>query len=104
MQDEQDRIWENIKKKENLKEYMFMTSAGYRTFFVLGKDLKDAEDKFMSYDLMKRNGFELDDLPIRLEYTSEMENYRKEDFWEKNENEPYVTKQRLKTEEFLKNY
>lgn len=58
-----------------------MTRSGYRHFFVLGSDLKDAEENFMKIDEIKRNGFNLDELPIRLEYEIEkckewsMDNY-----------------------------
>ena len=71
---DRDKHLENyykIKLQQGLKEYIFSTSAGYRHFFVLGKDLKDAEINFMRIDLMKRNGFSLEDLPVRLEYDEE---------------------------------
>ncbi|PIP54877.1 MAG: hypothetical protein COX07_02895 [Bacteroidetes bacterium CG23_combo_of_CG06-09_8_20_14_all_32_9] len=92
MTDEKDVIWENLKGNENLKEYIFMTRAGYRHFFVLGKDLKDAEQNFMRIDEIKRCGFSLEDLPIRLEYDKEKcKDWKKEDFWEKNENHNTIT-------------
>ncbi|MEK6615743.1 MAG: hypothetical protein AABZ32_06490 [Bacteroidota bacterium] len=75
-----------------MKEYLFMTRANYRKFFVLGKNLKDAEDNFMRKDLLGRNGFSLDDLPIRLEYDKEKcKDWKKEDFWNKNENQKIIT-------------
>ena len=60
--------YELTKKHYNLKEYVFMTFGGYRRFFVLGKNLKDAENNFMRIDVIKRNGFTLEDLPIRKKY------------------------------------
>lgn len=57
-----------------MKEFIFRTSAGFRTFFVLGKDLKDAENNFMRIDLLGRNGFSLEDLPVRRECTPEDNN------------------------------
>ncbi len=81
-----DENWENLKKRENLKEYIFMTHSGYRHFFVLGKDLKQAEEKFMHIDEITRCGFALDDLPIRLECTPDIKNFSMDDFWAKNEN------------------
>ena len=86
MHQQQDIIWENLKSVENLKEYIFMTRSGYRHFFVLGKNLKDAEENFMRIDEIKRCGFSLNDLPIRLENKPEVKNYSMEDFWNKNEN------------------
>ncbi len=86
MHNEKDLIWENLKGNENLKEYIFMTQSGYRHFFVLGKDLKDAEEKFMQIDEIKRCGFSLQDLPIRLENKPETKNYSMDEFWSKNEN------------------
>ena len=92
MTDEKDVIWENLKGNKNLKEYIFMTRAGYRHFFVLGKDLKDAEQNFMRIDEIKRCGFSLEDLPIRLEYDKEKcKDWKKEDFWKKNENHNTIT-------------
>lgn len=91
MIDEKDVLWENLKGNENLKEYIFMTRSGYRHFFVLGKDLKDAEERFMKVDEIKRCGFTLDDLPIRLENTPETKTYTIEDFWNKNENQNTIT-------------
>lgn len=73
MIDEKDVLWGNLKGCQNLKEYIFMTRSGYRHFFVLGKDLK-------------RCGFTLDDLPIRLENKPETKTYTIEDLWNKNEN------------------
>jgi hypothetical protein len=87
MINEKDYIWENMKDNEDLKEYIFMTRSGYRHFFVLGKDLKEAESNFMRINLIKRCGFTLDDLPIRLENRPETNNYTIEDFWNKNENQ-----------------
>lgn len=86
-----DSPWENLKGKENLKEFIFMTKSGYRHFFVLGKDLKDAEENFMRIDEIKRCGFTLVDLPIRLENKTETKNYSMDDFWEKNENQEGIT-------------
>lgn len=82
-----DVKWENLKGTKNLKEYIFMTRSGYRHFFVLGKDLKDAEENFMRIDEIKRCGFTLDDLPIRLENKPEVKSYSMDDFWDKNENQ-----------------
>ena len=87
MINEKDYIWENMKDNEDLKEYIFMTRSGYRHFFVLGKDLKEAESNFMRINLIKRCGFTLDDLQIRLENRPETNNYTIEDFWNKNENQ-----------------
>jgi hypothetical protein len=86
-----DEEWEKLKERENLKEYIFLTRACYRHFFILGKDLKDAEENFMSLDILKRKGFTLDDLPIRLKYTPEVKHYKMEDLWEKNENQTGVS-------------
>jgi hypothetical protein len=91
MAEEKDVSWENLKGNKNLKEYIFMTRSGYRHFFVLGKDLEDAEEKFMCIDEIKRCGFSLDDLPIRLENKPESKNYTIEDFWNKNENHNTIT-------------
>ncbi len=91
MHNKQDILWENLKGNENLKEYIFMTRSGYRHFFVLGKDLKEAEKNFMRIDEIKRCGFTLEDLPIRLEYKPETRNYSMDDFWLKNENQVEIT-------------
>ena len=90
MTEEKDILWATLKEKENLKEYIFMTRSGYRHFFVLGKDLNDAEENFMKVDEIKRCGFSLNDLPIRLENSPEIKNYTIEDFWNKNENKSKV--------------
>ena len=87
MHNQQDVHWEKLKSNNNLKEYIFMTRSGYRHFFVLGKNLKDAEEKFMRIDEIKRCGFTLDDLPIRLENKPETKDYSMDDFWDKNENQ-----------------
>jgi hypothetical protein len=86
MIDKKEVVWENLKGNENQKEYIFMTRSGYRHFFVLGSDLKDAETNFMRVDEIKRCGFTLNDLPIRLENKPETKTYTIEDFWNKNEN------------------
>ncbi|MCF7811694.1 hypothetical protein K9N50_11970 [bacterium] len=86
-----DEEWEKLKECENLKEYIFLTRACYRHFFVLGKDLKDAEENFMRIDILKRKGFTLDDLPIRLKYTPEVKHYKKEELYAKNENKKHIT-------------
>ena len=78
--------YHNLKKRENLKEYIFMTRSGYRHFFVLGNNLKEAEENFMHIDEIKRCGFTLNDLPIRLQNTPATKDYSMDDFWEKNEN------------------
>ena len=91
MHNQQDVIWENLKDNENLKEYIFMTRAGYRHFFVLGKDLKDAEENFMRIDEIKRCGFTIADLPVRLENKPETKDYSMDDFWAKNENQVEIT-------------
>lgn len=83
---DQDRSWENRKGAENLREYIFMTRLGYRHFFVLGADLSDAEKRFMLIDEIKRCGFTLDDLPIRLENSLEVLDFSMDNFWERNEN------------------
>ncbi len=80
-----DKDWQKLKKEKNLKEYIFMTRSGYRHFFVLGKDLKEAEENFMKINEIKRNGFTLFDLPVRLENTDEVKDYSMDDFWKKNE-------------------
>jgi len=72
MIDQKEILWANLKDKENLREYIFMTRSGYRHFFVLGKDLHDAEENFMKVDELKRCGFSLNDLPIRLENKPEV--------------------------------
>jgi hypothetical protein len=78
--------YEINKQKNGLKEYIFLTPSGYRHFFVLGKDLKDAEENFMRLDLLKRNGFSLEDLPIRLEYDKEKtKEWSMDNFAENNE-------------------
>jgi hypothetical protein len=78
--------YEINKVKNGLKEYIFFTPSGYRHFFVLGKDLKDAEENFMRLDLLKRNGFSLEDLPIRLEYDKEKtKEWSMDNFAENNE-------------------
>jgi hypothetical protein len=85
--DEKDRNYEIIRNQPGMKEYIFMTSAGYRTFFVLGKDLKDAENNFMRIDLLGRNGFSLEDLPVRLEYNKEnCKDWSMDTFRDNNEN------------------
>ena len=79
--------YNQIKFQNELKEYIFLTRSGYRHFFVLGKDLKDAEINFMRIDEIKRNGFDLDELPIRLEYSEEKCKFWSMDqYWENNEN------------------
>ncbi|MFH1004646.1 MAG: hypothetical protein V1781_04000 [Bacteroidota bacterium] len=84
--EENSRDYESTRKKYNLKEYIFMTRAGYRHFVVTGKKLKDAEENFMRIDKIGRHGFNLDDLPIRLENTPDTKNYTIEDFWNNREN------------------
>ena len=91
MNRDRDEDWERLKESENLKEYIFMTRSGYRHFFVLGKDLKDAEKNFMRIDVIKRCGFTLDDLFIRLENKPETKDYTMDDFWAKNENQMEIT-------------
>ena len=39
----------------------------------------------MKTDEIKRNGFTLNDLPIRLENTDKIKEYSMDDFWKKNE-------------------
>lgn len=76
-----------LKFQQGLKEYIFMTRSGYRHFFVLGKDLKDAEANFMRIDEIRRNGFTLEELPIRLEYNKEQcKDWSMDKFWENNKN------------------
>jgi len=81
------KTYEDIKVENNLKEFIFLTRSGYRHFFVLGKDLTEAETNFMKIDEFKRYGFTLEDLPIRLEYKEDLtKNWSMDDFWENNEN------------------
>ena len=87
MAKEKDILWENLKGNESMKEFIFMTRSGYRHFFVLGKNLKEAEENFMRIDEIKRCGFTLDDLLIRLENKPEVKNYSMEDFWINNQNQ-----------------
>jgi len=76
-----------LKIQQGLKEYIFMTRSGYRHYFVLGKDLKDAETNFMRIDELKRNGFTLEELPIRLEYNKEKcKDWSMDLYWVNNEN------------------
>ena len=83
---------EYFKTKEQLglKEYIFFTRSCYRHFFVLGKDLKDAGKNFMRINEIKRCGFSLDDLPIRLQYSDAVKNYSMEEIWDNNENKKVV--------------
>ncbi len=85
-----DKDWQKLKKEKNLKEYIFMTRSGYRHFFVLGENLKDAEENFMKIDEIKRNGFSLTDLPIRLENSEDVKNFSPDDFWKMNETKQKV--------------
>lgn len=79
--------YNSIKIEQDLKEFIFMTKSGYRHFFILGKDLKNAEENFLKTDEIKRNGFTLEELPIRLEYSEEKcKDWSVTDFWENNEN------------------
>lgn len=81
------RNYNLIKNKDGLEEYIFMTSSGYRHFFVLGKNLKEAEKFFMSIEEIKRNNFKLEDLPIRLKYDKKKcRNWNIIKYWENNEN------------------
>ena len=81
------KTYEDIKVENHLKEFIFLTRSGYRHFFVLGKDLKEAESNFMKIEEIKRYGFTLNDLPIRLEYKeSESKNWSMDDYWENNQN------------------
>ncbi len=89
MTNEKDNLWNNLKGNENLKEFIFMTRSGYRHFFVLGKNLKEAEENFMRIDEIKRCGFTLNDLLIRLENKPEVKNFSMDDFWNNNENTIY---------------
>ncbi len=82
----QETDYHFTKKHLSLKEYIFMTRSGYRHFFVLGTDLKEAEHNFMRIDEIKRCGFTLEDLPIRLEYTEQVKEYSMDEIWERNEN------------------
>lgn len=83
---DQDKSWEEKKGSENLREFIFMTPSDYRHFFVLGSDLHDAEKRFLQINDVKRFGFTLDDLPIRLENSSEIKSFSMDDFWSHNEN------------------
>ncbi|MBI4648909.1 MAG: hypothetical protein HY738_20560 [Bacteroidia bacterium] len=79
--------YEELKQKNGLKEYIFLTSSGYRHFFVLGKDLKEAENNFSRIDELKRYGFTLEDLPVRLEYDKfKTKDWSMDDFRANNEN------------------
>lgn len=81
-----------LKLSQGLKEYVFMTRSGYRHFYILGKDLKDAEKNFKRIDILGRNGFELDDLPIRLEFNKEKcKDWSMDDFWANNENKELIS-------------
>ena len=81
----------HIKEKENLQEYIFMSQAGYRHFFMLGKDLADAEANFNRLDSLARKGFTLEDLPVRLAYDQEKcKDWKIEDFWKYNENKHLI--------------
>ena len=74
-----------LQSKHELNEYVFMTRAGYRHFFVLGKTLKEAEENFMRIDEIERNGFDLNELPIRLQYDKEKcKDWSMDKFWENN--------------------
>lgn len=85
--EEHEQNYNLLKFQRGLKEYIFMTRAGYRHFFVLGKDLKDAEENFMRIDEIKRNGFNLEELPIRLEFNNEKcKDWSMDKYWEHNEN------------------
>lgn len=85
--EELEQNYNLVKFQQGLKEYIFMTRSGYRHFFVLGKDLNDAEEKFVRIDEIKRNGFNLDELPIRLEYDKEKcRDWSMDKYWENNEN------------------
>lgn len=76
-----------LKCQSNPKVFIFMTRSGYRHFFALGRDLKDAEKDFMRIDEIRRCGFTLKDLPIRLEYNKEKtKDWSMDDFWANNEN------------------
>ena len=85
--EENDRKYDLFKFQQSLKEYIFMTRSGYRHFFVLGKDLKDAEINFMRIDEIKRNGFTIEELPVRLEYNKEKcKDWSMDIYWANNEN------------------
>lgn len=73
--DEQVKNYNLLKSKLGLKEYVFSTPAGFRQFFVLGKDLEDAEKNFMRIDSIERVGFTLDDLPVRVEFDEKIHRY-----------------------------
>ena len=89
MRDDKEAYY-RTKEKGNLKEYIFMTESGYRHFFALGVDLKDAEKNFMASDETQRAFFGLDDLPIRLEYDKEKcHDWVMSDYWANNENLDY---------------
>lgn len=80
-----------IKIQNGLKEYIFMTRSGYRHFFILGKDLKEAEKNFMNIDEIKRNSFNLEDLPIRLEYNKKKcKDWSMDKYWMNNENKSKI--------------
>ena len=81
-----DDAWVNLKQSHGSNKFIFMTRSGYRHFFVLGKDLHNAEENFMRIDEIKRCGFSIIDLPIRLEYTKEVKNFTIEEFWNHREN------------------
>ena len=79
--------YDSLKSEHDLKEYVFLTPSGYRHFFVLGKDLKDAEANFLRIDELKRKGFSLADLPIRVEYNEhKCKDWSMDDFADNNEN------------------
>ncbi|MDX9931216.1 MAG: hypothetical protein RB294_01425 [Bacteroidales bacterium] len=83
---EHEENYNLLKIQHELKEYIFMTRSGYRHFFVLGKNLNDAEKNFLRIDEIKRNGFTLEDLAIRLEYNKEKcKDWSMDDFWKWNE-------------------
>lgn len=85
--EEHEQNYNLLKFQQGLKEYIFMTRSGYRHFFVLGKNLNEAEDNFMRIDEIKRNGFTLEELPIRLEYNKEKcKDWSMDKYWENNEN------------------
>ena len=76
-----------LKIEKDLKEYIFMTKSGYRHFFILGTDLKNTEENFVKIDEINRNGFSLEELPVRLKYSEEKcKDWSANDFWEQNEN------------------
>lgn len=89
-----DNEFNLLKFRQGLKEYIFMTPSGYRHFFVLGKDLKEAEENFMRIDEIKRNGFNLEELPIRLEYNKEKcREWSMDDYFKFNENKAFQSVQ-----------